>query len=310
MNSEKLRNIRRPDYWSAGNECWKHRKLYVSTSVFSIIIAICFVLLSPKQYCAQIYIVDEKLETDLLLGLDKWSAWIKQNMPKQSKGLNEPLVYTNILKSEMFMKQISNIYLPTKHQTYYNYIATSYSEHTLQHLKQRVQFIVYSKYGTIILQVTDEDPYVAAHLVDSIKGLLYHQILKIRRKNYIIAANNDKKKYEDCHKKYEEAKNAYAAYADAYGASGHKDYQIKIEKLQQEWDLRFNEYKKAVIQYNRSIALAEREVPVFTVVKNTTVPHQASSPNLMGYLLSFFTISTILTTWFILGRRHFFNSEE
>lgn len=127
------------------------------------------------------------------------------------------------------------------------------------------------KTNVISIEVTDQDPVVAATMCDSVKVRLQKFIIDYRTKK----ARNDvayvDRLYKEAKAEYDSARRAYAAYSDAHQDLALQEYQSKQEDLENEMQLKYNIYTQCVQQLQLSRAKLQEKTPVFTVVQQPTV---------------------------------------
>lgn len=307
--------------WSAWNECRRHAKAYIISWLVSIAGAFLICTGIPTTYSAQVKIADEHHETDLLLGLNNVASWAK-GMIDKNKGMQMPEVYYQIVSSPSFVDEMSKVIVEKYHTDYYHYIVehhrSSFWEKTGQWLSedsltekqdvtriiaQNIRSKVSRKYGTVVMQVTDQDPEVAAMMVDSVRVHLQEHLNKYSRRKAIIDLETAIQKMEQANRNYEKARNEYIRFRDTHKDLSSVKANSMEDHLLKEYENKFSSYSKAREQYIRSKALVDKFSYKFAILKNATVPHEPSGPSVIGYALAFLFISTVFVTWCILGMR-------
>ena len=163
--------------------------------------------------------------------------------------------------------------------------------------------------GTNVISITatDVDPIVAACLADTLQHRLQEYITLYRTKK----ARNDlryaKKLNAEAKLQYTKARQIYASYSDANTDVILQSYHTKIEDLENEMQLKYNNYNQTSQQVQQALAKVQENTPAFTIIQRATVPLRASSTPrsmmvLLFVILGFFTDAI----WILVGR-DFFN---
>lgn len=313
--------------WSASKECWKHRRRYYIACGLAALFAFLMYLSQPNKYVAQSKITDEHQETDLLLGLDRTTALIKKSLPSsQEEGLKDPETYANILSSKKFCEELSTIAIDDS-TDYYHYLLYNYrhpwwesiyrlfvrnneKDDIIDLIQDCVKFSVSPKFATILIQVTDQHPRVAAHMADSVTILLQQAITRYRTIKKEAELANALKSRASAEEAYRKAMAEYASYSDANKNPKDKNVATKLSSLQQEAHLASKIYSKECIAVARAEALLQHATPSFTTLINPTTPHRASSPLLIVYLLLSVFLAAVFVSWYTLFQRSYGKEAE
>lgn len=163
--------------------------------------------------------------------------------------------------------------------------------------------------GTNVISITatDVDPNVAACVADTLQRRLQEYITEYRTKK----ARNDlqyaKKLNAEAKAQYIKAQQIYASYSDANTDVVLQSYKSKIEYLENEMQLKFNNYNQTSQQVVQALAKVQENSPAFTVIQRATVPLKSSSTPrsmmvLLFVILGFFTDAI----WILVGRDFFY----
>lgn len=303
--------------WNAGSECRKHWRTYLITGCVAFALAILVTASIPREYAGRVTIADENKETDLMIGLSNMQAWLKTAM-ELNMGYKNIKVYTQHVTSRSFAEEMSRVQLPGHKTDYGHYLRRNHRRPWWEKIftpdddvdiigliADNIKTEVSLKFSTLRLQVTDQDPVVAAMLVDSALTRLerfvseeQHKLATQLKRNYAILK-------ERAEKHYREAQQRYTEYMDSHRETSLWSETIEEKSLEKEYDKAYDAYRQSCLQYLRADALTNKPVIPFAVVKNATVQQEASSPIFMGYLLSFLAIAFIASSWFILLRKKY-----
>lgn len=90
------------------------RHPYIIAFIAAIVLSIVAWCLVPKEYAARTKLCDEYKEMDLAIGLDKWSAKIREMSGSENSGVNDIEVYCMALKTDDFARKLSKKVLTAK----------------------------------------------------------------------------------------------------------------------------------------------------------------------------------------------------
>ena len=296
--------------------CLKHWRVYLLTAAVAFLLAVITGVSIPRTYAAQLKVSDEHKETDLLLGLNTFAAWAKSTLDDH-EGLRQPEVYKRLVETKEFAEEMSKVKIQGYDIDYYHHIAQDhripwwerwFDKHESEHdrvveiIQKSIRSKVAALYGTITLQVTDQDPVVAAMLVDSVRTHLQKHMADYARDRAWRDLMDAQNKMAAAEQKYNEARKQFAQFEDTHQDITSPKAQSVEDQLMKEYELAFNEYAKTVTQYRRAKALVEKFSYTFAVVKNATVPVKPSAPFIPGYVMAYLFIAIIITTWGVLAK--------
>ena len=306
--------------WSAWDVCKQHWRTYLLVFAASLLLASVVVVSLPEEYSAQVKLADEHKETDLLLGLSNLAAWAKSTMTGHH-GMRMPDAYHKIVMTRDFAVEMSKVQVEGYGTDYYHYTLEhaqrpwweqlfrstpdsleEYDE-VISLINERIRSKASARYGTTLIQVTDNDPVVAAMIVDSVRVHLQQHTAAIARQTALFDLATAETKFLQAERRYQSAREEYTQYADSHNDLVSAHASAEEEHLQKEYESAFTAYEKATEQRLRAQALVDKFSFTFTVLINATVPLTSSSPSTLGYILSFVFIGLTITTWVILGRR-------
>ena len=308
------------DTWSAWHECARHWKIFLAVGTLALLAAIIVSAGIPEQYSAQVKVSDERKETDILIGLNAFSAWARGAV-NQRKGLRMPEVYAKTVTTREFAKMLSKVKVEGYGTDYYHYILERHKqpwwnrsarwwsaeksdqEQVIDIINANIRSESSSIYNTTILQVTDQDPLVAAMMVDSVCMLLEDRLVRYQHSRATLDYFHAQMKTSEAEAHFKKLQKAYIDFTDSHSDISSPAVQTAADQLQKEYDAAFDNYNKECEQLRRAQALVHKQPATFAILKNTTVPVKRSQPATIGYVLSFLFVALTLTTWVILGRR-------
>lgn len=161
--------------------------------------------------------------------------------------------------------------------------------------------------GTNVITIfaTDVDPNVAACLADTLQRRLQEYIMIYRTKK----ARNDlyyaKKLNTEAKAQYIKSQQIYASYADANTDAVLQSYKSRMEYLENEMQLKYNNYTQTAQQVVQALAKVQENSPAFTIIQGATVPLQSSSTPRSLIILIFILIGFVFDSLWVLFVRDY-----
>ncbi|MBO4849399.1 MAG: hypothetical protein J5529_00695 [Prevotella sp.] len=294
--------------------CLNRWRIYLLASSIAVLLGVVVSVSIPRTYAAQVKIADEHKETDLLLGLNTFAAWAKGALDDH-EGLRQPEVYHKLVETREFAEEMSAVRVESLGTDYYHHISThhrepwwerwfspseSERERVIRIIRESIRSKAAALYGTVTLQVSDQDPVVAALLVDSVRTHLQRHMADYARDRSWRDLMDAEQKMSQAEEHYKSARDDYARFEDTHRDISSAKVQSVEDHLLKEYESAFNEYSNTVTQYRRAKALVDKFSYTFAVLKNATVPVKASAPFMPGYVMAFLFIAWVFTTWGVL----------
>lgn len=171
---------------------------------------------------------------------------------------------------------------------------------TLVSLNEKISVIVDRGNFVITLNVTMQDPKVAAYVSSVVSDKLQEYIGTYRSAKARKDLAYTEMLYKEAQEKYYAAQQAYAKYVDQHQGVVKMQYQIEQNRLSNEQDLAFNVYNQIAQQLEMARAKVSESTPVCVVMQPAIMPIKASAPKkmmigLLYVFLAFFgTVSWIV----------------
>ena len=210
-----------------------------------------------------------------------------------SKIIKAPI---KMIKS-MVGTEIVDTIMPTKESGMY---MTRKQYLTLVSLNEKISVIVDRGNFVITLNVTMQDPKVAAYVASVVSDKLQEYIGTYRSAKARKDLAYTEMLYKEAQEKYYAAQQAYAKYVDQHQGVVKMQYQIEQNRLSNEQDLAFNVYNQIAQQLEMARAKVSESTPVCVVMQPAIMPIKASAPKkmmigLLYVFLAFFgTVSWIV----------------
>ncbi len=171
-------------------------------------------------------------------------------------------------------------------------------------INNRVVCDVDKKTMVITINVTDQNPYIAACMADSVQHRLQDFITDYRTKKARVDLEYNRKLYNESKARYTKARQKYAEFADANQDIILQTVRQKQTDLENEMQLQFNAYNTIAQQLTAAEAKVQEETPAFTTLQSATVPVQKSGPKRAQMCLIFVFLSFLGTSVWILYKEN------
>ena len=167
---------------------------------------------------------------------------------------------------------------------------------TMQH---KVVCDVDKKTFVIIIDVTDQDPLIAATLADSVQTRLQDFITDYRTRKARVDLAYNQKLYKEAQARYEKARLKCAAYSDANRHVIFAEEQSEQTKLENEMQLQYRAYSQVAAQLQLAEAKVQEETPAFTILQPATVPIKKAGPHRKRMCFVFLFLAFFATTLYV-----------
>lgn len=163
-------------------------------------------------------------------------------------------------------------------------------------IEKKVVCDVDAKTSVITIDVTDQDPLVAATMADSVQRHLREFITDYRTQKARVDLDYTRKLYKEAEDRYEKARLKYAHYSDANRKVLFENVRSEQAKLENEMQIHYRAYSQVAIQLQFAEAKVQQETPVFTTLQPATVPVEKAGPGRVKMCLIFLFLAFCGTT--------------
>jgi uncharacterized protein involved in exopolysaccharide biosynthesis len=167
-------------------------------------------------------------------------------------------------------------------------------------MKKRIVCDVDKKTMVITIDVTDQDPLIAATMADSVQQRLQDFITDYRTKKARNDLEFSRKAFEEAKQRYEHARRRYASYSDANMRVFLESVRSEQNKLSQELMIQQQVYTQASAQLQQAELDVQKDTPAFTVLEPATVPVRKAGPARAKMCLVFLFLAFLGTTVYAL----------
>lgn len=167
-------------------------------------------------------------------------------------------------------------------------------------IMSKVVCTVDKKTDIISIDVTDQDPLVAATVADSVRNRLQEALTEYRTKK----ARHDLEYVKTLHKEakvnYDRACDLYADFMDSNHDIVLESVRQKQEKLENEMQLRYNNYNALSAQLLAAMAKVQEDTPAFTTLERATVPLSKAGPQRKRIIIFCALLAFLVITGWVL----------
>jgi len=167
-------------------------------------------------------------------------------------------------------------------------------------IDQKVVCDVDKKTMVITINVTDQNPVIAATMADTVKTRLQKFITDYRTSKVRVDLEYSKKICAETKARYEKARQLYAEFMDANQDIILQTVRQKQTDLENEMQLQYNAYQQVAAQLLAAEAKVQEETPAFTTLQSATVPVKKEGPKRAQMCLIFVFLAFLGTTAWIL----------
>lgn len=179
---------------------------------------------------------------------------------------------------------------------------TKAQDEIVKKIRSNISCTVDKKTSVISISVKDNDPFASAIIADTIKSRLQQYIISYRTQKARNDLEQNEKLCEEAHKQYLKAKDKYAVFSDANENIVLQSYKLKAIDLENEMQLKFNNYSGLVQQVQLAKAKVQERTPAFTVIQSSTVPLKASSTPRSVMVILFIFLGGVLDVIWVMFR--------
>lgn len=169
----------------------------------------------------------------------------------------------------------------------------------IEKMDRKVVCYVDKKTFVITIEVTDQDPLIAATMADSVQMHLQEFITDYRTRKARVDLAYNQKLFKEAQERYEKARLKSAAYSDA---NRHAIFAKKLSeqaRLENELQLQNRAYAQVAAQLQMAEAKVQEETPAFTLLQPATVPIEKVGPKRIVTVLVLLFIFILATTAFV-----------
>ena len=340
MEEKSKRSAEPIDFGAIWQAIKKYKKLYYKTLGVAFVLALIIGFSLPRTYNCKILLAPETGGGSSMGGLASLASTFGVSLGGGSQGGDaiKPTIYPDLMKSVDFKTSLFPIKVKRKDDkkpmTYYDYLKyewrvpwwedwfglrapvlkpdTIVNTFELTGEQARIAGLaikyvkceIDKKTNLITIDVTMQDPYVAAQLADSVRNRLQDFLTGYRTQKARYDLEYAQKLNRQAKKDYERARALYAEFMDANQNLMLYTVRQKQNDLENEMQLQYNNFTATSAQVLAAKALVQKETPSFTTIQSATVPLRPSGPRRLLILLACLFLSAFGTSIYVLSKEN------
>ena len=328
MEEKSKRSAEPIDFGAIWQAIKKYKKLYYKTLGVAFVLALIIGFSLPRTYNCKILLAPETGGGSSMGGLASLASTFGVNLGGGSQGGDaiKPTIYPDLMKSVDFKTSLFPIKVKRlkyewrvpwwedwfglrapelKPDTIVNTFELTVEQARIAALAIKyVKCEIDKKTNLITIDVTMQDPYVAAQLADSVRNRLQDFLTGYRTQKARYDLEYAQKLNRQAKKDYERARALYAEFMDANQDMMLYTAKQKQNDLENEMQLQYNSFTATSAQVLAAKALVQKETPSFTTIQSATVPLRPSGPRRLLILLACLFLSAFGTSIYVLSKEN------
>ena len=319
----------------------KYKKLYYKTLGIAFVIALIIGFSIPKTYNCKILLAPEAGGgSSSFGGLASLASSFGVSIGGGSQGSDaiKPDIYPDLMKSVDFKTSLFPIKVKMKESgkvmSYYDYLKYEWREPWWKNMFglmspelkkdtlvntfeltpeqsriatlaiKNIECQIDKKTNLITIDVTAQDPNVAAQLADSVRNRLQDFLTAYRTKKACHDLDFALKLNKQAKKDYERIRQVYYEYMDANQNVSLLSATQRQNDLENEMQLQYNNFTATSAQVLTAKAKVQETTPSFTTIQSATVPLKPSGPRRLVILVVCLFLAALGTTIYALSKEH------
>lgn len=160
------------------------------------------------------------------------------------------------------------------------------------------------KNNLISINVSAQDPYIAALLADSVKMRLQDFLTEYRTQKSRHDLEYAEMLQSQAKKDYEHARQKYVEFVDANQDVVLESIRQKQTDLENDLQLQYNNYNTLSAQVLAYKAKVQEATPAFTTLQRATVPLGPAGPKRLQIIFACLFLAALFTTIYVLYKEH------
>ena len=331
MNEDKKNEIKELDLLRIVHQIISDWRLGLWFAGISGILGVTMALLQPKFYTSTVILAPElSSKNDLPSSLTSLSSVMGLDfgsLGRKNPDAIYPEIYPEVLRSPDFLIELFDVPVTLTdgtQMTYSHHLGENYKEGVLseltasaidlQHLtnaqermcntmSRKILSSLQRDNSLITIAVTDDDPQVACAIADTVQRKLQNYICEYRTKKARNDYDYTKVLVDKARQEYLDAQRAAATYADANISVFKQKVIIQSEILQNEFQIKYQQYNALAQQLQAAEAQIQENTPVYTIIRSATTPNRpASTPRSIIVILWVLVGMAAYVIWVSFGR--------
>ena len=340
LNQNQSQQVR-PTIGQLWQDIKKHRQLYYKVLGATFVVAAIITLSIPNYYKCTVMLAPELSGGNKgANGLASLASSFGVNLNSGNNNVDAimPMLYPDLMNSVTFKASLFPVKVQKDGEdstmTYYDYLLnhqrmpwwssamkavtslfsqdeapqkvnpfrlTPEQSGVIELMNQKVVCDVDNMTMVITIDVTDQDPLIAATIADSVQVHLQEFITDYRTRKARIDLAYNQKLFKEAKERYEKARKRSAAFNDANQRVFLDRVRSEATDLNNEADLQFRAYSQVAAQLQSAEAKVQEDTPAFTLLQPATVPIKKAGPKRSRtcLLLLFFAALALSSEFFL-----------
>lgn len=322
----------------------KHRKLLWQVLGVTSVLTIAYVLCIPNYYNCTVTLASEVSAANKKAGLSGLASSFGIDIGGSGSGTDAltPMLYPDLLQSITFKSSLFPIKVHRQYETetysYYDYLLnqqkapwwleakkavvsifkseeestdslnlfqlTEQQYDVMKMMKEKITCDVDNKTFVLTINVTDQDPLIAATIADSVRSRLQSFIINYHTQKARTDLEHDRKMLAQAKDSYEKARIRYSSYTDANQRVFLERVRSQVGDYENEFQLRKQAYSQLAAQVQMLEAKVQEATPAFTILQPATVPLLKTGPKRGMICISVFILALIVTSIYIWNKEN------
>ena len=342
MEQKQTPPVEEPTLGQLWQDIKKHKKLYYKVLGITFIVSAIITLSIPNYYKCTVMLAPEMSGAKTGGALSGLASSFGINLGGASAGADAivPTLYPDLMNSVTFRASLFPIKIQregeTATMTYYEYLKdgqkvpwwsqakkalfsifagpepdvdkvntfklTKEQSGIIKLISEKVVCDVDNKTNVITINVTDQDPLIAATMADSVQKHLQAFITDYRTRKARVDLAYNQKLFKESKARYEEARKRFANFSDANRNMLFESKRSERTELENEMQLQYRAYSQIAAQLQLAEAKVQEETPAFTILQPATVPIQKTGPKRTSTIFILLILAIFASTIYIFNK--------
>ena len=165
----------------------------------------------------------------------------------------------------------------------------------LKSLREGISCKWNKKVGIITIEVTDQDPYIAALVAKRVMRQLQDDVKACKTQKAQQDLDYAERLYNSAQSEYQSAMQAYTTFSEQYGNATQDVYRIQLQSLEREMSLKFSVLEDATAHLTEAKAKLQENTPVFYSIQDVSIAGNPSGRSRMMRLLMWGVVWSVLS---------------
>lgn len=181
---------------------------------------------------------------------------------------------------------------------------------TCENISNSITCLVDKKTSEITISFTDQDPMVAAIMVDTLQRRLQAYITEYRTKKARADYEYYDRMMKEAEDKYISKQRNYTGYSDSHRKSMLKSVDAQEQTLHDKMSSAQEIYSTMSKMREQALAKIQERTPAFTMIQSAKMPHKPSSRSRLASVIIFIILGIILDTLWVCWLRELYSKKK